>query len=115
VLALRGCAVRDEGCKINKRHKSKLKTPPPIEEAGAYFHVFSIYQRLEDDAEIVPLLRFSTPSLAAKNQWMMLISEACAYADTDDFLEAEQAARLDEENRRSATPCDGQCHATSHW
>ena len=75
-------------------------TPPPIEEAGAYFHVFSIYQRLEDDAEIVPLLRFSTPSLAAKNQWMMLISEACAYADTDDFLEAEQAARIDEENRR---------------
>jgi hypothetical protein len=99
VFALRGRAVRDEGCKIKKRQKSKLKTPPPIEEAGAYFHVFSIYQRLEDDAEIVPLLRFSTPSLAAKNQWMMLISEACAYADTDDFLEAEQAARLDEENR----------------
>jgi diacylglycerol O-acyltransferase-1 len=99
VLALRGCAIRDEGYKVNRRHKSK-QNAPPIEEAGAYFHVFSIYQRLEDDAEIVPLLRFSTPSLAEKTQWMMLIIEGCAYADTDDFLEAEQAARIDEENRR---------------
>lgn len=106
VLGLRGCAVRDEGYKPNKRHKSKSKAAsPPVEEAGAYFHVFSIYQRLDDDvddddAEIVPLLRFSTPSWAEKTQWMMLISEACAYADTDEFLEAEQTARIEEERRR---------------
>ncbi len=106
VLALRGCAVRDEGYKLNRRHKSKHK-PAPIEEPGAYFHVFSIYKRIDNDdedhdndTEIVPLLRFSTPSLASKTQWMTLIGESCAYADTDDFVEAEQAARVDEENRR---------------
>jgi diacylglycerol O-acyltransferase 1 len=106
VLALRGCAVRDEGYKVNKRHKSTKTTTnnsnshPSIEDSGAYFHVFSIYQRLEDDTEILPLLRFSTPSLASKNQWMTLISEACVYADTDEFLEAEQAIQREEELRR---------------
>ena len=45
VLSLRNCAVRDDGCKRNKRHTQKTphsNTPPPLEETGAYFHVFSI-------------------------------------------------------------------------
>ena len=45
LLSLRGCAVRDEGWKKNRRHVSKT-TPrgkdPPIDEVGAYFFVFSI-------------------------------------------------------------------------
>lgn len=112
VLALRGFGVRDDGFKLNKRHtrkKGKGKTPP-LDEVGAYFHVFSIYQRrdsfmdeydgIEDEQEgVVPLLRFSTPSLAEKNQWVRLIVKACAYCDSDDFLSAE-AARLAEEEKQ---------------
>jgi hypothetical protein len=78
VLTLRGCAVRDEGLKPNKRYKNYKKgVDRPIDEPGAYFHVFSIYQRADsyddhdecDDSppEVVPLLRFSTLSLAEKN------------------------------------------------
>lgn len=62
VLTLRGCAVRDEGIKHNKRDATKD------------FNMFSIYQRSDDEEEedddVVPLLRFSTPSLAEKNLWM---------------------------------------------
>ena len=107
VLPLRRCAVRDDGCKLNRKHKSSNSSgdAPDLNEVGAYYHVFSIYQRPErqgdgkgvpaspcadddDDSRIVPLLRFSTPSLAEKNQWIDLISEACAYADSEDFLVA---------------------------
>jgi hypothetical protein len=47
LLTLRGCAVRDEGLKRNKRHIKKYGEgiDPPVDEVGAYFHVFSIYQR----------------------------------------------------------------------
>jgi len=108
VLSLRGCAVRDDGWKRNQRHKRRTEEEdPPLEEPGAYFFLFSIYQRPfhdSDDAneqDIVPLLRFSTPSMAEKLQWIQLISEACAYCETDRFLaeEAERAAELDRRQR----------------
>lgn len=102
VLSLRGCGVRDEGWKRNRRHVPKKKgEDPPLDCPGAYFFIFSIYQRpdstkKQDDSEVVPLLRFSTPSLAEKQQWIMLISECCAYTETDAFLEheASRAAEL---------------------
>ena len=107
-LSLRGCAVSDEGWKRNRRHTSR-KTPkgldPPLEEVGAYFFVFSIYQRPDsadpgDTTDFVPLLRFSTPSLAEKTQWIQLLSEACAYSETDSFLAEEARRNAEEENRR---------------
>jgi len=112
MLTLRGCAVRDEGLKPNKRYKGYQKgVHLPIDEPGAYFHVFSIYQRADsydDDREgydnsppeVVPLLRFSTPSLAEKTQWIKLISEACEYCDTDEFIAAEMAATAEAESRK---------------
>ena len=124
VLSLRGCAVRDDGRKINRRHKSS-STPkgkdPPLDEVGAYFFVFSIYQRPDDDADadpatgasssrsqatpvdhdsFVPLLRFSTTSRAEKDQWIKLLSEACAYCETDAFLMEEAARNVEDEKRR---------------
>lgn len=91
VLNLRGCAVREDGWKRNRRHPSKKGEDPPLDEPGAYFFLFSIYQRSgeEDDSDVVPLLRFSTPSLAEKNQWVNLISEACAYCETEEYLSDE--------------------------
>lgn len=108
VLSLRGCAVRDEGWKRNKRHHSTSTSKgqdPPLTEPGAYFFIFSVYQRAvigetsfsdKDAEEIVPLLRFSTPSMAEKQQWIQLISQACAYSMTDAYLE-DEAARAEEE------------------
>lgn len=109
VLPLRRCAVRDDGYKLNRKHKASGNNggdAPNLNEVGAYYHVFSIYQRPErrgdgdgpaspcadddDDSRIVPLLRFSTPSLAEKNQWIDLISEACAYAESEDLLSASK-------------------------
>jgi diacylglycerol O-acyltransferase 1 len=118
VLTLTGCAVRDEGWKRNRRHSSwkrlgrDTSPPPALEEPGAYFFVFSIYQRRvasfrgsgtgeynddgnnsghsgSDDESIAPLLRFSTPSQAEKNQWVQLIAEACAWCETEDFIAEE--------------------------
>ena len=121
VLSLRGFAVRDDGLKKNNKHTSKggKHVSPPTDEVGAYFHVFSIYQRqtqegrrfitsasdyaiAEEDSktEIVPLLRFSTPSLAEKTQWITLLSEHCAYCDTEAFLEDEKAAMSEAERRK---------------
>jgi len=107
VLSLRGCAVRDDGWKRNQRHKKRTEeADPPLEEPGAYFFIFSIYQRPFNEnstnvQDIVPLLRFSTPSMAEKMQWINLISETCAYCETDRFLteEAERAAELDKRQR----------------
>lgn len=124
-LSLRGCAIADEGWKRNRRHVSKV-TPkgkdPPIDEVGAYFFVFSIYHRPDtssftmnrqsslsstttseggvDMNDFVPLLRFSTPSLAEKTQWIQLLSEACAYCETDTFLAEEAIRNAEEESRR---------------
>jgi hypothetical protein len=78
VLSLRGCGIHDDGWKRNRRHRSPRKGDPPLDEPGAYFFVFSVYQRSEhgrddDTTELMPLLRFSTPSMAEKNQWMQLL------------------------------------------
>lgn len=103
VLTLRGCAVRDEGVKLNKHYaKKNTNEEPSYDTVGAYFHIFSIYQRGEDDDddEVVPLLRFSTPSLAEKKQWVKLLSETCEYCDTDQFLEAERQVSIELEKRR---------------
>jgi hypothetical protein len=116
MLSLRGCAIADEGWKRNRRHVSKT-TPkgedPPIDEVGAYFFVFSIYQRPDssctnrskdneagESSDFVPLLRFSTPSLAEKTKWIELLSEACAYCETDAFLAEEATRNAEEEFRR---------------
>jgi diacylglycerol O-acyltransferase 1 len=110
VLSLRGCAVRDDGWKRNQRHKRARhdEEGPPLEEPGAFFFMFSIYQRpyshqnRQNDADIVPLLRFSTPSMAEKTQWIQLISEACAYCETDQWLaeEADRAAEFEKQQRQ---------------
>jgi diacylglycerol O-acyltransferase-1 len=108
VLSLRGCAVRDEGWKRNRRAKTKLGKDPPLEEAGAYFFVFSIYYRPDSSSiakhnhneSFVPLLRFSTTSMAEKTQWIQILSEACAYCETDAFLREEANRNQEEESRR---------------
>lgn len=109
VLSLRGCAVRDEGWKRNRRGSIikplKGEKDPPLDQPGAYFFVFSVYHYDSATAEdttsdIIPLLRFSTPSLAEKTQWIQLISEACAYCETDAFLKDEAARNVEEEQRR---------------
>jgi diacylglycerol O-acyltransferase 1 len=110
VLSLRDCAVRDDGWKRNQRHKRKTEeSDPPLEEPGAYFFLLSIYQRpgigsKTNEQDIVPLLRFSTPSLAEKMQWIQLIAEACAYCETEQWLaeEAERAAELDKQQRQQS-------------
>jgi hypothetical protein len=130
VLCLRGCAVRDDGWKRNPRYKWRHATAttsnPPLDEPGAYFFLFSIYQRPigssstsvlatptslskepsransntdSDENMIVPLLRFSTPSLAEKMMWIQLISESCAYCETEQWLQ-EEADRLAENEKQ---------------
>lgn len=86
VLQLKDCAVREEYTKKTKHDE---------------YYVFSIYQRPKPnvsenqpdetekagnegiDAQITPLLRFSTPTFAERNQWIFFITEACAYCDSD--------------------------------
>jgi len=101
-ISLGNCAVRDDGCKPNKRFRPKNKNEPvTLRTPGAYYHVFSIYQRpkgtdenvtAEFDAEddIVPILRFSTENLAQKIQWMEFLAASCAYCNSDDFKEEEE-------------------------
>jgi hypothetical protein len=107
-ISLRGCAVRDEGWKLNRRHRFAKKGPdPPLEEAGAFFFVFSVYYRPnsvspndENNESFVPLLRFSTSSIAEKTQWIQILSEACAYCETDAFLMEEANRNQEDEFRR---------------
>lgn len=103
-LILKGLSIRDDGWKRNRRHVSKTGGDPPLDEPGAYFFVFSIYERGNGDEKeehddqsegIIPLLRFSTPSLAEKKQWIQLISHSCAYCETDAFLEDEAARQAE--------------------
>ena len=107
VLSLRGCAIRDEGWKRNKRYQRG--EDPPLEETGAYFFVFSIYYRPDSSEDsddttsnesIVPLLRLSTTSMAEHKQWMSSLSEACAYCETDEFLVEEAQRNREAEHRR---------------
>jgi diacylglycerol O-acyltransferase-1 len=65
---------------------------PHKHEAGSRFYVFSVHLRQRDvhddhdhDHDIVPLLRFSTQSHAEKMQWIDVISQACAYCDSDEY------------------------------
>lgn len=114
VLPLRGCAVQDEGYKPNRRHPGhRSGKSVPLEEPGAYFFLFSVYLR-EDDLpsdedptdellttkEITPLLRFSTNSSVEQKQWIDLISETCAYCETEEYL--EDFDRREEEQSKMA-------------
>ena len=111
VLTLRGCAVQDEGVKRDRHYKNYHGIDPPIDTPGAYFHVFAIFHRADSDddsdddrhessaASALPLLRFSTTSLAEKMQWMELLSQTCAYCETDEFM-ADEAARMAETMRQ---------------
>ena len=108
VLSLRGCAIQDDGWKPNPRHRSISKQScAPLEEPGAYFFIFSIYQMSDQQQQqqndnIVPLLRFSTPSAAEKTLWIQRISEACAYCETEQWAaqEAARQAELEEQQRQ---------------
>lgn len=127
VLVLNGCAVRDEGFKSRKSVRdhipmiNALSGPSDESQITEDFHVFSIYQRpknkhhnhdhdedhsggqqsaeADDESEITPLLRFSTESKAEKMQWMDFISEACAYCESEAFLNSpkrNQSVLLDQ-------------------
>eukprot|EP00571_Detonula_confervacea_P011859 CAMPEP_0172302972 /NCGR_PEP_ID=MMETSP1058-20130122/4593_1 /TAXON_ID=83371 /ORGANISM="Detonula confervacea, Strain CCMP 353" /LENGTH=645 /DNA_ID=CAMNT_0013013643 /DNA_START=63 /DNA_END=1997 /DNA_ORIENTATION=+ len=92
-------------------------------ELGSHFHVFSIHQRPttrkkekegsaesggasqqhDDEEDIIPLLRFSTQSYAEKMQWIDLISQACAYCDSDEFALAQQKQPNTEKYTRQQT------------
>ncbi|CAB9524996.1 Diacylglycerol O-acyltransferase 1 [Seminavis robusta] len=107
VLNLRGCAVQDEGRKRDRKYKEKSNRKKNgdyrnEEEEPGYFHVFGIIHRPESDdnaeqngtdnsSTLLPLLRFSTTSVAEKNLWMDLISCSCAYCETEDFMRGEAA------------------------
>lgn len=94
-LTLKKCAVRDDGFKQNRKfRRNSMDGEVPLKTVGAYYHVFSLYQRpkgstdvaeYDDEDDIIPLLRFSSESLAEKNQWMELLSLSCAYCDSDYF------------------------------
>lgn len=113
VLNLRGCAVRDDGWKRNQRHKKRTEeADPPLEEPGAYFFLFSIYQLPTgtpdvhtNDMDVVPLLRFSTPSMAERALWIQSISEACAYCETEEWQRNEESrlAELEKQSRQQAS------------
>mmetsp|Transcript_28427 Transcript_28427/g.60207 ORF Transcript_28427/g.60207 Transcript_28427/m.60207 type:complete len:777 (+) Transcript_28427:167-2497(+) len=80
---------------------------PQHHEVGSHFHVFSIHQRpaggrvdnSEEEDDIVPLLRFSTQSYAEKILWVDLISQACAYCDSEEFALARWERGRDEETQ----------------
>mmetsp|Transcript_23027 Transcript_23027/g.27248 ORF Transcript_23027/g.27248 Transcript_23027/m.27248 type:complete len:717 (-) Transcript_23027:515-2665(-) len=117
MLTLKRCAVRDDGHKPNKRfRKNQSSDIVPLQTCNAFFHIFSIYVRPngneqnaddDNDEEIVPLLRFSTMSYAEKNQWIELISEACAYCNTDEFAQNENDNFSFERTPRSAKKLKG--------
>jgi len=100
VLTLRNCAVRDDGFKPNTKYwKRNSEIEVDIQTPGAYYHVFSIYQRSQDHEhddehddvdDVVPLLRFSTQSYAEKSLWIDRLSEACAFCDSDEFIQYEK-------------------------
>mmetsp|Transcript_16951 Transcript_16951/g.30756 ORF Transcript_16951/g.30756 Transcript_16951/m.30756 type:complete len:763 (+) Transcript_16951:210-2498(+) len=120
ILTLKNCAVRDEGSKVNTRHNGKKSSSSGSldslehhqhheHEVGMHFHVFSIYQRPakteikegegaqhEEEEDIIPLLRFSTQSYAEKIQWIDLISQSCAYCDSDEFAAVQQQQKQQE-------------------
>lgn len=108
LLTLKNCAIRDDGNKPNKRFRVKNNGMQVKENTpGAYYHVFSIYQRpsgahensaaeLDKEDDIVPILRFSTENLGQKMQWMELLEESCEYCDSEHFDEHEVGPLLDQ-------------------
>jgi len=122
VLTLKDCAVRDDGSKVNRRRNVNKK--PSSEDAsdmevGSHFYVFSVYQpsskvkktevnifggddvKYKYEDEIIPLLRFSTQSQAEKNQWIELISQSCAFCDSEEFDRQSSANQKDERETKS--------------
>ena len=100
------------------------KEPEEQHEVGSRFYVFSIYRRpnkyeeanitnmCEDDAQhdsedyIIPLLRFSTQSYAEKLLWIEIISQSCAYCDTEEFavyLEKAQQQQQHQQHQKKGT------------
>jgi diacylglycerol O-acyltransferase-1 len=95
-------------------------------EVGSQFYVFSIYRRpntyeetaaangddaAQHDSEdyIIPLLRFSTQSYAEKMQWIDLISQSCAYCDSEEFAiyqqqQQEKAQQQHQEHKKGTLP-----------
>ena len=88
---------------------------------GSHFHVFSIYHRpaattttctntAGDDSRnneengIIPLLRFSTQSYAEKMQWIDLISQSCAYCDSEEFAMQQQQQQQQAAAAKKAQP-----------
>lgn len=85
---------------------------------GSHFHVFSIYHRHstaktdddninpdnEKERSIIPLLRFSTQSYAEKMQWIDLISQSCAYCDSEEFAMLQQQQQQQTAAARKAQP-----------
>ena len=128
MLTLKNCAVRDEGFKINKRHVVKKGgggSEDGSGEVGSHFHVFSVYQRLttsnsnnngdisggdaegDDENEIIPLLRFSTQNLSEKTQWITLLSQSCAYCDSEEFAIQQQFRQEEKEHEKFRSPKRG--------
>ena len=69
---------------------------------GAYFYLFSIYQRPDDEDEdqfderdITPLLRFSTPSKAQHENWIKAVADTCEFSETPEYAAAEAARARD--------------------
>jgi diacylglycerol O-acyltransferase-1 len=136
VLTLKNCAVRDEGSKVNKRagvgagrvigavigsaaskgaassassgsdNDDEGDDDPHKHEAGSRFYVFSVHLHHRDDEEVVPLLRFSTQSHTEKMQWIDLISQACAYCDSDEY--SQQLPLSSQQQQLTATAAAAQ-------
>ena len=116
VLTLKDCAVRDDGSKVNRRRGNKKPSEDEM-DVGQHYYVFSVYQPpskikknifggddVKHDAyedEIIPLLRFSTQSQAEKNQWIELISQSCAFCDSEEFDRQSSANQKDETQIKS--------------
>jgi len=129
VLTLKNCAVRDEGSKVNKRHgggggeevgshfhvfsvyqrptatTTTTTTTTTTNTTTANTSNNSSNRtggdaQGDDENEIIPLLRFSTQSLADKTLWMTLISQSCAYCDSDEFAIQQQFKKEEEEERQ---------------
>lgn len=55
----------------------------------------------DDEDDIIPLLRFSTQNYSEKTQWIDLISQSCAYCDSEEFA-IQQQFRKEETEQLSA-------------
>eukprot|EP00986_Skeletonema_menzelii_P009338 scaffold4242_cov127-Skeletonema_menzelii.AAC.1 len=114
ILTLKNCAVRDEGSKANKRHSIKKTVYQRTTTAvtATTNNKGGNAQGDDEEEDIIPLLRFSTQSLAEKTQWMTLISQSCAYCDSEEFAiqqqfkkeEEDELLRSPNKNKRGTLP-----------